>query len=102
MRPILLVFILILVILASSLCKASDYDGRFIRSYPPGFYGMWYDAQKFDSEGVPGVKSERYRWDKLMSQETHITFPFYPIPYDWDYGTGRTFGLPDYNSDDWY
>jgi hypothetical protein len=101
MRSILLIFIVIFVILASSLCQASDYDPRFVRSYPPGYYGMWYDAQRFSTEGIPGAKTERYRWDMLMSRETNVTFPFYPIPYDWDYGTGRTFSLPDYNANNW-
>ncbi len=101
MRSILLLFIVILVILASSVCQAADYDPRFVRNYPPGYYGMWYDAQRFFSEGVPGVRTERYRWDMLMSRETNLAYPFYPIPYDWDYGTGRTFGLPDYNANDW-
>jgi len=101
MRSILLLFIVILVILTSSVCQAADYDSRFVRNYPPGYYGMWYDAERFSSEGIPGVKTERYRWDMLMSRETNLTFPFYPIPYDWDYGTGRTFNLPDYNANNW-
>ncbi|HMK34115.1 MAG TPA: hypothetical protein VK463_03535 [Desulfomonilaceae bacterium] len=101
MRSILLICVVMLAILVSSSCWAADYESRFVRNYPPGFYGMWYDAQRFFTELIPGQRTERYRWDALMSRETNIAFPFYPIPYDWDYGTGRTFSLPDYNANDW-
>jgi hypothetical protein len=81
---------------------ARDYDSRFVRNYPPGYYGMYYFAQRFfEKPKAAGQKVDGYKWDRAMSQNMEIEFPFYPIPYPWDYGTGRTFNLPDYNSNDW-
>lgn len=81
---------------------AGDYESRFVRNYPPGYYGMYYFAQRFfEKPAPPGEKLQSYRYDKEMSKNMEIEYPFYPIPYPWDYGTGRTFNLPDYNSNDW-
>ena len=122
MRAIRYMLLLMVIgLLFSSACPysqaAGDYDSRFVRNYPPGYHGMWYYAERFwkydpiDQESSP----ERSRWDRFMSRLTDTVFPFWPIPYDWDYGTGpvryngertsgegRTFNLPNYNSNDWY
>ncbi|MCX5862223.1 MAG: hypothetical protein WCG29_07370 [Desulfomonile sp.] len=93
---------LLLVGFCCSLCVAADYEARFVRNYPPGYYGMYYYAQRFsDTPLATGQKKDMYKWDKFMSRVTEIEFPFYPIPYEWDYGTGRTFNLPDYNTNNW-
>jgi hypothetical protein len=79
-----------------------DYNDRFVKNYPPGFHSMWYKAERFYKNMDPDRKgNEKYRWDRFMSRVTGVTFPFYPIPYDWEYGSERTFNLPDYNSNDW-
>ncbi len=79
-----------------------DYNSRFVRNYPPGFYGMWYKAEKFVDPGLAqAIPDEGYRWDKFMSKVTDLLYPFHPIPFRWDYGSSRTFNLPDYNSNDW-
>ena len=81
---------------------AADYNSRFVRNYPPGFNGMWYKAGRFFDPPPTGKSGdEQYRWDKYMSRVVGVTYPFYPTPFDWDYGTGRTFNLPDYNTNDW-
>jgi len=81
---------------------AADYDSRFIRNFPPGYYGMWYYAERFNEKVVEDrTPDEGYRWDRYLSRMTDVWYPFLPIPYDWDYGTYRTFNLPDYNSNDW-
>ena len=95
---------LVLIVLTGVLAaSAKDYGSRFIRNYPPGYYGMYYNAERFfDLEEEGGKKpQERYRWDNFMSRITDVYFPFRPVPYDWEYGNGQTFGLPDYNSNDW-
>jgi len=91
---------------------AGDYNQRFVRNYPPGFNGMWYYAERFiEPERTDPMVNERYRWDKFMSRITELSFPFWPIPYDWEYGTtrsdpvygtARAFNLPDYNRNDWW
>jgi len=82
---------------------AADYDHRFIRNYPPGYYGMYYNAERFFEPVDPTKKrDETYRWDKFMSRVNELRYPFYPIPYDWDYGTNRKFNLPDYNANNWW
>ena len=93
---------LCLAVAAISAVQAKDYESRFIRNYPPGYNGIWYYADRFvfhDNRQDPA--QEKYRWDRFMSRATNIEFPFYPIPYNWEYGTGRTFNLPDYNTNDW-
>ena len=81
---------------------SSDYNPRFARNYPPGFYGMWYYAERFYDKKTEGeVPEELYRWDGYMSRVTNVYFPFKPIPFPWDYGTGRKFNLPNYRSNDW-
>jgi hypothetical protein len=82
---------------------AADYNSRFIRNYPPGYYGMWYKADRFDNRkrGVDDKLVETYRWDRYMTRVTGLEFPWYPIPFGWEYGTGRKFNLPNYNSNDW-
>jgi len=88
---------------SSSAWAAADYNSRFVRNYPPGYNGMWYKAQRFYENTDPEVpRQETYRWDRFMSRITEVTFPFYPIPYDWEYGTGRRFNLPHYNTNDWW
>ncbi len=80
---------------------AADYLHRYIKNYPPGYHGMYYYAERFfDTD--PNTKYDVvYRWDRFMSRVTEIQYPFYPIPYDWDYGKTRQFNLPDYNANDW-
>lgn len=109
---------LLLVILCScsaGICLAQerDYDRRFVRDYPPGFYSMYWKAERFyepiDKESRETLTTEKltpppaelYSWDKRMAQVTGINYPFYPTPFPWDYGTGRTFNLPNYNSNNW-
>jgi hypothetical protein len=46
-------------------------------------------------------REEHYTWDKFMGHLTGVTFPFLPVPHDWDYGTWLKFNLPDYNTNDW-
>jgi hypothetical protein len=40
------VFLIALCVLAGTVSNtwARDYDPRFMRNYPPGYYGMWYYA----------------------------------------------------------
>ena len=101
-----------LLLNASAFSMAGDYNPRFVRNYPPGYHGMWYYAQRFqETDRVPDpLTTEKYRWDRFMSRITDLTFPYFPIPYAWDYGTDRTqpyartdrsFGMPDYNNNDW-
>ena len=81
---------------------ARDYNRRFVRNYPPGFHSMWHSATRFfetKKENVPAV--ELYRCDRFMTQVTCVSYPFFPVPYEWDYGTGRKFNLPNYNTNDW-
>ncbi|MGO9122310.1 MAG: hypothetical protein ACLQPD_32450 [Desulfomonilaceae bacterium] len=96
-----------------SLSIAGDYNPRFVHNYPPGYYGMWYYAQRFQETDKPRdpLAIERYRWDRYMGRITELSFPYYPIPYEWDYGTDpnrslihtyRSFNLPDYNTNDWW
>jgi hypothetical protein len=82
---------------------SADYNSRFIRNYPPGYHGMWYNAERFfdTKKNLSAGPMERYRWDKYMSKITNVEYPFHPIPFPWDYGTGRNFNLPNYNSNDW-
>ncbi|MEI7449883.1 MAG: hypothetical protein WCJ75_09670 [Desulfomonile sp.] len=81
---------------------AADHNYRFFRNYPPGYYGMYYYSQRFFEKAPVDKKTgDSYRWDKFMSRVTEIEFPFFPIPYEWNYGTDRTFNLPDYNRNDW-
>lgn len=90
------------LVLSPYIVQAADYEPRFMKNYPPGYYGMWYYADRFYSKsGVDSPQGPGYRWDKFMSGITNLSFPYYPIPYDWDYGTGRTFNLPDYNANNW-
>jgi hypothetical protein len=87
---------------AASVAQAKDYDSRFLKNFPPGYNGMWYYGDRFvfhDNRDDP--TQEKYRWDRFMSRSVNIEYPFYPIPYDWEYGAGRTFNLPDYNTNDW-
>jgi hypothetical protein len=92
----------ILVTATASSPWAADYESRFIRDYPPGYYGMWYYAERFFDRVVEGrAPEETYRWDRYISRMTDVYYPFFPIPYDWDYGSQRKFNLPDYNSNDW-
>lgn len=107
MRLILCTILLIVAVVffagAASHSWAADYDQRFMRSYPPGYYGMWYYAERFYEKKVDEQPPEEsYRWDKFMSKMTNLTFPFLPIPYSWDYGTYRGFNLPEYNRNDWW
>ncbi len=96
-------FAVSLVMIFSNLLWAMDYDRRFVREYPPGYYGMYYNALRFMPESdrsKPEVRS--YDSDRSMSKLTGLTYPFVPIPYAWRYGQGRNFNLPDYNSNDWW
>lgn len=43
---------------------ATDYNSRFIHNYPPGFYGMWYKAERFFEKKEKGkIREELYSWD---------------------------------------
>lgn len=87
---------------STSVSWAKDYESRFTKNYPPGYYGMWYYAEKFYEKQMQNeIPPEIYRWDRYMSKMTDVYYPFLPIPYDWDYGTHRNFNLPDYSSNDW-
>jgi hypothetical protein len=99
-RSITAIFIGLIVLAPFADCRAKDYNDRFIKNYPPGYFGMYYQAQRF-IEPQGDEPEELYRWDRYMSQTIGVTYPYMPIPYPWDYGTGRTFNLPDYNSNDW-
>ena len=91
-----------LILAGFSLASARDYESRFIRNFPPGYNGMWYDAERFvHADDRQNKTQEKYRWDRFMSSVTGITFPFYPVPFAWDYGNTEKFNLPDYNTNDW-
>ncbi len=99
-RPLILAGLLALVFCVA--CWAGDYNSRFVRNYPPGFHGMWYEAERFfEKDPQEQEVGELYRWDKYMMKLTGVHYPFLPIPFMWDYGNARTFNLPDYNSNDW-
>ncbi len=103
--PSLLLLVVIGVLFiasAASLVWGKDYDPRFIRNYPPGYHGMWYYAQRFFDPVVEDKPpEERYTFDKFMGHVTGVTYPFFPVPFEWDYGTTRKFNLPDYNANNW-
>lgn len=82
---------------------SKDYNSRFVRNYPPGYYGMWYNADRFHDRKTneSGVPVERYRWDSYMTRIVELDFPWRPIPFDWEYGSNRDFNLPNYNTNDW-
>jgi hypothetical protein len=100
-------FLVIVIAACAAMCLASpswgtDYNSRFIRNYPPGYHGMWYNAQRFHETNRENKNREEfYTWDKFMGHLTGVTFPFLPVPHDWDYGTWCKFNLPDYNTNDW-
>ena len=106
MRSILCLFLLIL---ASSFffctagpAAASDYNSTFMRNYPPGYYGMWYYAERFQHPLKTGkAVGESYNWDKYMSRVTGLHFPFNPTPFGFEYGSRTNFNLPDYNRNIW-
>lgn len=102
---ILIIAVLVGLFVVSSVTpsSASDYNAKFMRNYPPGYHGMWYKAERFWQPKDPeDPAQERYRWDLFMSRITGVIYPFLPVPYAWDYGTGKKFNLPDYNSNDWF
>jgi hypothetical protein len=102
-KPAVFIFVLIMMSFGSLIWASEDYFPRYIRNYPPGFNSMWYQAERFHSKiGEIPRGSEKYRFDRHMSRVTGLSYPFFPVPYDWDYGTGRTFNLPDYNRNDWH
>ncbi len=109
MRILVSITAIIIVAVSAIAWASEDYDPAFIRNYPPGYYGMWYKAQRFYENLNPtpppdsrfARKTEYYRWDRFMSRATNTYFPFYPIPYDWEYGHDRQFNLPNYNTNDW-
>jgi len=106
MRSVHHLSILLIAVLIAAMwvawAPAADYNSKFVRNYPPGFNGMWYKAERF-FEPPPVLKRgvEIYRWDRYMSNVVGLHFPFYPTPFDWDYGTDRTFNLPNYDRNDW-
>ena len=102
-KMLLLAIAALLVIGSAFPSSAADYKSRFMRDYPPGYYGMWYYAERFN-ETRPNDQTpiETYRWDRYMSRMTNLYYPFLPIPYDWDYGSHRNFNLPEYNTNDWW
>ena len=106
MRPFSCIAVLVLAIcvIAGTVSSswARDYESRFMRNYPPGYYGMWYYAERFsEPQDHQTAPEESYRWDRYMSRITGLRFPFLPVPYDWDYGTWQNFNLPHYNTNDW-
>jgi len=113
-RPGLLIIVIASLFLSGhSLSMAGDYNPKFVRNYPPGYNGMWYYAQRFQEtdKTTDRTATEKYRWDRYMSRTTELAFPYFPIPYEWDYGTDRSgpltrtyrsFNLPDYGRNDWW
>jgi hypothetical protein len=106
MRSILCFFLLILgssLLFGAATPKfASDYNSTFMHNYPPGFYGMWYYAERFyHPRKADKPVAEPYLWDKYMSRVTGLHFPFNPTPFDWEYGSRTTFNLPNYNRNIW-
>ena len=90
------------MMVALSSVWAGDYEQRFVRNYPPGYYGMWYYAERFfDTHRDGKSREEDYRWDKYMSKGLGLHYPFLPVPQAWDYGSQRDFNLPDYSRNDW-
>lgn len=99
---LLLIVAGILILGGYSQGAAAQYESRFVRNFPPGFNGMWYYAQKFVySDDRQDKTQEKYRWDRFMSKVTDMTYPFYPVPFAWDYGNTEGFNLPNYNTNDW-
>ncbi len=91
-----------LILAWASYASAKDYESRFMRNFPPGYHGMWYDAERFiHANNRQDKTQEKYRWDRFMSRVTDMTFPFLPVPYAWDYGNTQKFNLPNYNTNDW-
>jgi len=81
---------------------AQNVDFPVIRRYPPGYYGSGYYAQSFFQPTPPKAgPKDPFKWDRYMSRELGIEFPFYPIPFEWDYGNGLCFNFPDFNANDW-
>jgi hypothetical protein len=92
----------LLALFALPAVQAKDYESRFVRAFPPGYYGMWYFAERFTyHDNTTDKLQEKYRWDRFMSRTTGMKYPFFPAPHAWDYGTSEKFNLPDYNSNDW-
>ncbi|MEW6350656.1 MAG: hypothetical protein AB1646_16465 [Thermodesulfobacteriota bacterium] len=99
---VLLSLVALFVVVGAPSAAEKDYEDRFMRSYPPGYHGMWYKADRFwEDISTERELGEYYRWDKYMSALTGMTFPFNPAPFDWEYGAGRKFNLPDPNANDW-
>jgi len=81
---------------------AAEVDFPNIRRYPPGYYGAAYYSRLYPSEeSITGTKDPLI-WDKTMSRELGVGFPFYPKPYPWDYGRDLNFNFPDFNCNDWH
>ena len=81
---------------------SAQLDFPNIRRYPPGYYGAaYYSPHQYPRGATPSGPQDPLKWDKAMSHELGIDFPFYPIPYPWDYGRELNFNFPDFNSNDW-
>ncbi len=81
---------------------ALDVIFPVIRQYPSGYYGTGYYSKRLSprADGLVGP-TDAMRWDRFMSHELGVQFPFFPIPYPWDYGRDLTFNFPDFNANDW-
>ncbi|MGB9618085.1 MAG: hypothetical protein ACPL7J_12255 [Desulfomonilaceae bacterium] len=93
---------LMLLLGAGNFARALDIDFPIIHRYPPGYYGAGYYSKRLypRGDGSSGPAAA-LKWDKFMSHELGIEFPFFPMPYPWDYGRGLTFNFPDFNANDW-
>lgn len=101
LKVIIALAVSILLTITSWTVWAHDVDFPVIRHYPPGYYGSGYYSQSFFPQPSPLGGKDPFKWDKFMSRELGIEFPFHPIPYTWDYGTGLTFNFPDLNANNW-
>lgn len=89
-------------VLSATVITAYDIDFPLIQRYPPGYYGAGYYSTRFSPRGDgPVGQTDALKWDRFMSHELGIEFPFFPMPYPWDYGNGLTFNFPDFNANDW-
>ncbi len=89
-------------VLYTAVSNAYDIDFPIIQRYPPGYYGAgYYSTRLYPGRDTSLAPPQALKWNKFMSRELGIEFPFFPMPYPWDYGRGLTFNFPDFNANDW-
>ncbi len=99
---ITLISLVTLSMSALNLAWSGETDFPHIKRYPPGYYGAAYYSPRLYPRGYPEISGhDPMKWDRLMSRELGIEFPFVPKPYPWDYGRDLNFNFPDFNSNDW-